>query len=308
MIGALPSAEDYTEVKIPKKRGGYRTLFVPSPELKRIQRRILRFLRKIFRSRYTSTYGLHSGSYIQHARYHSTARFILQFDLKNAFPSVNISQLRTILLEKFLEFADGLFPKVELVKLLETAEEFTDLVIKLTTYNSALPQGAPTSPFLFYIMLTKNYSEEDGLIDGLIRELIYLCPSGWKMSCYVDSFIVSGQKPLPPDIKEKMLKIIEEAGFEVNKKKTWLRDCRNGAPLITGIRVDGKGRISLPKKAIKKWRGIIHRAAFETNSFAKEYLIRKIEGFIASLKPIYGNELPPQIKKPYLAFKKNEPA
>lgn len=45
---AIPQKDIFTyrKVKIPKKRG-YRAIFIPDPELMRIQRRILRFLKKV---------------------------------------------------------------------------------------------------------------------------------------------------------------------------------------------------------------------------------------------------------------------
>ena len=294
LIRALPLAEDYTEVKIPKKRGNYRTLFVPSPELKRIQRRILRLLKKLFICHYLNIFGLRSGSYVGHARYHSDSRFILVFDLKDAFSSVDIAKLKNILQKKIsgqtelTDFSD------------KESLTFLDLIIKLVTFNQNLPQGAPTSPFLFYLAITES---------GLFKNLWTLCPPRHRITCYADNFVISGQKPLKPKVKEKIFKCLEEFGFKVNTKKIRQFDCRQGAPLICGIRVDGEGRISLPKKTIRRWRGIIHSATFETNPFAREWLTLRIEGFIASLKPIHGTELPPQIKKPYLAFKnKNKPA
>ncbi|MBU3999896.1 hypothetical protein KKG29_01820, partial [Patescibacteria group bacterium] len=53
----------YRKVKIPKKRG-YRTIFIPDPELMRIQRIILRFLKKVRGSWHSNFYGLHRGSYV----------------------------------------------------------------------------------------------------------------------------------------------------------------------------------------------------------------------------------------------------
>jgi len=33
---ALKYAKDYQEIRIPKKRGGWRTIMIPSPELKKV--------------------------------------------------------------------------------------------------------------------------------------------------------------------------------------------------------------------------------------------------------------------------------
>lgn len=286
---ALPLVRHYTEIKIPKRRGGFRTISIPPEELKKIQRGILRFLRDLWNIRHMQINGLHRGSYIEHAKRHSESRFIFQIDLKDAFPSVSTLRLKEILYKKIL------FEKV--VETEYATKQLSKLIIILTTLNGILPQGAPTSPFLFYIYLL----EED-----MIEKLYRCCLQdleGLEISCYVDGIVVSSQKLITPDIQKNILKTIESLGFQINERKIWLRDCRQGAPLITGIRVDGKGRISLPKKKVRKWRGMINRARFDPDNLE---LRDKIEGFIASLKPIYGENLPPQIEKPYLLFKQNQ--
>jgi hypothetical protein len=293
LIKALPLAGQYTEIKIPKRRGGFRTLLVPSSELKKTQRKILRFLKEIFPVEHEDIYGLLSGSYIEHAKCHSNSRWIFSFDLKDAFPSVDISKLRKIIYER-IQFISVIEEKSPLHSLTEPEIwELSNLLIQLTTFNQTLPQGAPTSPFLFYLAITQS---------GLLEKVQKILPLEWKISCYVDGFVISGPKPLSLETKEKIFKTIEEFGFKVNSEKIRQFDCREGAPLICGVRVDGKGRISLPKRKIRKWRGIIHRAVFETDPFNREYLTGKVEGFISSIRPIYEEKLPPQIEKPYQLF------
>lgn len=289
----LPLIDSYREIKIPKKKGGYRTINIPPNDLKETQGGILRFLQDLWKVWHVNICGLYHGSYITHAKFHSKSRFIFQFDIEDAFPSVNISKLERILYRKIIQ--------ENIANTVDEADQLANLIMTLTTFNGTLPQGAPTSPFLFYIYILET---------RLISRLYKCCPTGWKLkiSCYVDGIVISAKKPIPPDVQEKLFKTVEETGFEVNKKKIWLRDCRHGAPLITGIRVNGKGRISLPKKKIRQWRGIIHRAAFETDPEKKAKLKQRIEGFIASLKPTYEGKLPAQIEKPYSLFKTNKPA
>jgi len=281
---ALPFAKDYTEIKIPKRSGGSRTLLIPSPELKKVQRRILKFLKKVFPTHYGYINGLYSGSYVEHAKRHSNSRFIFVFDLKDAFTSINASKVSTILFKEFIN--QGIYPS--------ESTEIAELITQLTTFKGTLPQGAPTSPFLFLLAITQT---------RLFNELFRICPPRFTISCYVDNFVISGPKPLPDKTKQKIFECIENFGFKVNTRKTRQFDCQQGAPLITGVRVNGTQRISLPKKKIRKWRGIIHRATLEKKILIKKELIQRIQGFIASLKPIYGENLPPQIAKPYAKFK-----
>lgn len=175
----------------------------------------------------------------------------------------------------------------------EKTEEFICLITELTTYNETLPQGAPTSPLLFFLVIEES---------RLITKLFYVVQP-MKISCYVDGFVVSG--PHLPDarMREKIFKCLEESGFEANFKRTRQFDCRQGAPLVVGLRINGlEKRVSLPKKTIRKWRGIIYRAATTTDPCEKTDLALRIEGFMASLRPIY--KFPPaQLLKPYRLFR-----
>jgi RNA-directed DNA polymerase len=284
----LVFAKDYREIKIPKKNGGYRTILIPSPELKRIQGKILRFLKKMYILRDSSVFGLRNGSYVDHARFHSDSRWIFAFDLKDAFPSVSIERVRPFLIQALREKMFSLNQVWPMGK----AEELASLISELTTFKGTLPQGAPTSPFLFFLAIEET---------KLVTKLFY-ASRPLKISCYVDGFVISGPHPPNAKIKEKIFRCIEGAGFEANLKKTRQFDCRQGTPLICGLRVDGEGKISLPKKTIRKWRGLIHQAAYISDPDIKKRLAQKIRGFIGALKPIYGDKLPPQIAKPYDLF------
>ena len=263
LIRVLPLANDYTEVKIPKKRGGWRTLLIPPPELLKTQRKILRSLKKLWDVYYENIHGLRSGSYVSHAKFHSDSRFIFKLDLKDAFHSVDLFELKIILYKKLTSMnAWKMGVKLEEVK------ELTELIMKLTTVGNTLPQGASTSPFLFWLAIKDLFIKLEAICDTSWEAIMYgQCElfdlPGWKVSCYVDGFVISGPKPLPSEIKEKIFKTVEEFGFKVNTRKIHQFDCRHGAPLITGIRVNGKGRISLPKKITREWRGIIYRIAHQ---------------------------------------------
>lgn len=302
---ALPLRNDYRETKIRKKSGGYRTIFIPSLALKKVQREILGYLRGRWIS-YHGVYGLSPGttSYVDHAKFHKGSRWFFKFDIKDAFPSTPIATLREILSQAIFE-SPPFWDEKEIERAKRVARARASLIIKLTTFQGKLPQGTPTSPFLFYMFLTSSlFIEKHGTIKhlgGLFPKLWYACPRDWKISCYVDGFVVSGQKPLPPDIQERMFRIVKEEGLEVNHKKTQLLDRRHGVPLVTGLRIKHRS-VSLPKKTIRKWRGFIYRTAYKiensselNNDLKKE--LQRISGFLVSLKPIY-KEWPGQLKKP----------
>ncbi|MDD5569154.1 MAG: reverse transcriptase domain-containing protein [Candidatus Pacebacteria bacterium] len=290
----------YKEARIPKKAGGFRSIFIPAPELKLIQRKIiLRFLKKLIEgdrlikineNTVVSWYNprIYNESYARHAKLHSDSRFIFQFDIKDAFPSVSSARVREAVF-KLMSY----YPGIEI----DDQAELADVIAELTTFKGILPQGAPTSPLLFFIVIISS---------GLYEKIFSLCCPEWIVSFYVDNFAVSGKEPVPEELKARILKCVSAAGFAVNEEKTRQTDSRQGVPLVTGIRVDGiKKRISLPKKAVRRWRGIIYRAARTKDP----HLIKKAQGLVASLRPIYGDALPPQIAKPFALLKEmlNEP-
>jgi len=355
------SDNDYTILKIAKKTEGYRTIFIPSNSLKKIQKRILKLLRKIYDISPFGLFGCHKGtSYVEHALHHANAKWVFQFDLKDAFLSVNVVKLRELLKNAFLgafkdwesigscwhdtycklqeakkqrdiwrlrrakddfkaitkRFSYSVFSLSELLNMMvknpdgrniwllpykeELASEFADLVIRLVTINGVLPQGTPTAPFLFHIAIAQS---------GLFYKLESILHD-YHFSAYVDNFVVSAQKPIPISKQKELCKIVEEFGFQINPLKTKHQGVKYGLPLITGLRtrmidvtVEGPGLVEeicyshgkaiLPQKVIRRWRGLIHRAIFEPA------LRPKVQGFISSLKPIYGEELPPQIREPY---------
>jgi hypothetical protein len=352
---ALSQIKDYKIVKVPKRGGGHRTLYIPPDPLKKVQRRILKYLLwRMFKTYWVGVYGISRGtSYVQHAKEHKNAKWVFQFDLKDAFSSVNVSHLKKILQESFLEELDNfefvqrelrksledlervrekndeaelsfvedfleeweketrvsIFSSTDLPELMilkedkwilpkkeEIAQGLADLVLELTTYQGILPQGTPTAPFLFYLALT-----EGGLIEKLDSACPLILPKShdrykFRLSVYVDNFVISAQKPIPRETQEKIFKIIEELGLKINPKKIRHQGIIHGAPLITGLRVireNSEGKVVLPKKKVRQIRGLIHRAIFDPS------LRPKVQGLIASLRPIYGIALPPQLEKPY---------
>lgn len=290
---ALPLKENYRKVKIPKKGSGYRTIYVPSPKLKKVQRKILRYLRKLTIERWISIFGLYPrSSFMTHPGTHSNSRYIFQFDLKDAFPSVNIGELKQVVLGKILRGIS--YDQENTVRL---ANQLTNLIIELTTADKGLPQGFPTSPFLFYMILAEKYWF---LQIKLHNELQKIYAGGWNISCYVDGFVISGNRPIPFEAQKRILNTFEQIGFRINPKKTRLQDCRNGAVMITGLMVDGNGNISVPEKTREKIRGLIHRACFIPFN---PMLNQQIEGLITYLKSIYGEELPPRIVDPYNRYR-----
>ena len=85
---ALSLTKDYQTVKCPKRGGGYRLLCIPPEPLKKIQKRLYKhLLRKLWMECYSGFFGIcKKTSYVTHAKIHKNAKWVFQFDLKDAFP------------------------------------------------------------------------------------------------------------------------------------------------------------------------------------------------------------------------------
>lgn len=353
--------DNYSLILKKKKDGSIRKIHAPNPELKAFQRKFLKwFLEKIFIISHARINGFKKGySYITNAKIHADrdVRFVLRFDLQDAFPSVKAEYLRSVLwrivrgdveairsgqsfhplfLMKRAKWFWILFKDLPQLSLFspdpyKLLEKFVDLVISLTTYQGRLPQGAPTSPYLLNIVLC--YSELTNKVYRFFASNDYFISKRYgfhlfNLSVYADDFTVSSPKPFSLELIQDLFALIErESFFRINRRKTMFFDKRRIAPLVTGLRLveiekgkdelkfflsqqehltdvqrrsvlrkelKAKGKwivqsVRLPKKEIRRIRGLIHRAKYQ-----KE-LKPIIQGHLANLKAIYGDELPKQV-------------
>jgi len=101
---ALSLTKEYKVVRIPKKSGGVRTVYIPPEPLKKVQKIILKCLFQKLWGTHWGLYGITKGtSYVKHAQEHKEAKWVFQFDLKDAFPSVNVLYLKEILRKRLLK-------------------------------------------------------------------------------------------------------------------------------------------------------------------------------------------------------------
>ncbi|MFH1192807.1 MAG: hypothetical protein V1656_00610 [Candidatus Jorgensenbacteria bacterium] len=339
---ATSRRNDYRRQLKKKKSGGFRVLHVPHEKLKEFQGRFLhyflyRMLGRGWIDRRIKGFIPKSG-YVKNAKFHARydANFVVRLDLKDAFPSVKATHVRAAL-EKILEgelkcyeageaairnssnapfpFSNPLlfswrrakwfrkaFKRMKPWRGLDTRaviREFLDALLPLITYRGQLPQGARTSPFLLNIVLS-HY--------GIPEKVFRWCRSRGddvRVTLYADDFTISSATPISMEKVEELMALIEADGvFRFNRRKTSLCDRRQGAPLVTGLRLvripQGSGSkrlagdtVSVPQRKIRLSRGLIHRAIRE------EKLRVKVTGYIDYLKGVYGPVLPNQVAVPY---------
>ena len=134
----------YQDFVIPKRSSGERLIQAPNAELKKLQRQILNRLLKRLKIHPAATGFEKKHSIVTNALAHVGAEVVLRMDVKGFFASTTEDRVRAYL------YGIG------------WGQEAADIIIRLCTYNGALPQGAPTSPRLSNLI---NF-ELDARLDG----------------------------------------------------------------------------------------------------------------------------------------------
>jgi len=353
---ALSQTKDYQEIFIPKKDGGERKVLIPQNDLKQLQGIVINWLKSIWPN-YNGfmLYGFghtsadfEKGSHVDYARWHSGSNWFWQADIKDAFPSANIKKLKKTIYRQFMrgvclfqekrhgeknKATQFPFPVLFLedspeISILADPQEIgalAELIIKITTFDGILPQGAPSSPFLFCISLLEdpnepeiwlsNYRLPNGVWSRVLQK-IHRETKGLIISGYIDNICISCSTPYYPlryfGTPQKMhgipswvknMVIDEFAKSEFTLHKIVETDFRQGSPNLCGLHIAEtppyRRQIVLPKKEIHQIRGLIYNWSKTTNPQEA----RKILGLINSMRMVYGSSFgdsfdtfPPQIK------------
>jgi hypothetical protein len=344
-----------------------RIIEIPNENLKALQRRLLRyFLYRMTLPNPVCVHGFMPGySYISNARAHARegVRFVLRLDFEDAFSSVCADDLGPVLEEIIHDEIESyrrqhgrqrpLFPvkrvrwfrrmiRHEAANTRQLAfrfvpsvsrltDELVGLILSATTYKGHLPQGAPTSPYLFSIFLA-----DSGVVDSMReflaeREIfardgphLYFTESGpvymygWevvKLTIYADDITISSAKPIPPSVVRDLIDLIEEeSGLRINRKKILTFERRSTAPLITGLRLterhrtpqeldallEEKGRSLTPRERKNIKRKVLgkRREWVEQGVGLPKKAVRRLRGFIhgASRDPELCKRMRPKIE------------
>lgn len=214
-------------------------------------------------------------------------------------------------------------------------------IAELTTYNGFLPQGAPTSPFLFNLVLSDRKVIE--AIKDSVEE--HTGTSGTLGSIYADNiFISTFKKPTKPMIAAA-IKGLESIEFlKCNYKKNRVFDLRNRGAKALGMVLVGNLRdpdvlkdefkaledkigitvplsrglqrasankrrfiehsITLPKQKQNQYRGFIYRVTQDSD--VSEDDVNKANGYYGHIVSVYGSDIsymPSSLKKVVVDFR-----
>ncbi|RZA12209.1 MAG: RNA-directed DNA polymerase [Proteobacteria bacterium] len=220
---------NYRLVRIPKATPGeYRSLSIPKPTLKQIQRTIYdSALKGIAISSSAHAYAP-GRSIVSHARIHAGSTDFIQIDIKEFFPSVSPARVRVL----FDELGFG--------------SDVAQALTALCTFQGGLPQGAPTSPSISNAIL--KHLDED--LDA------YAVSRSCRYSRYADDLVISGSSLDVADF-EATIALVAKHGFRINDRKSRLM-MNPSKVIITGISISS-GVLKVPKSFKRQLRQMSHR-------------------------------------------------
>jgi hypothetical protein len=171
----------------------HRELLVPSNQLKRIQRRILR---QVFSKLHphAASHCRKGRSILTNAKAHLGSRYVSVRDIKGAFPAVKPHMVRAAL-SKALSRA-------------RLDETLADPITQLCTVRGQLPQGAPTSTAILDLVL---YPVDAYITREATRR-------GFTYTRYVDDFCISGGQS-PKTLLVILTGEVERRKFVLNPSK-----------------------------------------------------------------------------------------
>jgi retron-type reverse transcriptase len=223
--------------RVPKRGGGTRLLFSPTPELKVLQRLLLR---KVFKrlSVHPSAMGFVRGqSIVTHAKIHVGQAVVVRIDIKEFFTDTNGDRLR----DYFLHIG---WSKRAAQFLLDACSKYDR-----RKHRGGLPQGAPTSPILSNLV---NY-RMDARLAGLAKK------SNAIYSRYADDIIFSfavDDRRFIRGVIRRVRKILWENGYRMHGKVKLRIMRRHQRQIVTGLVVNDK--VQLPRKTRRWLRAIEH--------------------------------------------------
>ena len=234
----------YRSVSIPKPDGSRRTLSIPDPILKHVQKRINYIILSTMNvSIYSKAYSF-GDSPLRNAIPHLKQKLILKLDIRKYFDHVTYPLIK----EKV--FKDDQF-----------SESNRILLSLLCIYNESLPQGSPTSPAISNILLY----DFDNVIGEWCRQRNFV------YTRYCDDMTFSGNFDglHPIDIIRKVELELKKYGLFINRKKIqYLHDGQRKK--ITGIVVNDKPNV--PANYRRKIRQEMHYI----NKYGLEDHLKKI--------------------------------
>ena len=205
-------SEMYTEFKIPKHTGGFRTIDAPNMELKTFMREISCSILKTFKLvAHDSAFAyVKKRSVIDAVKEHqkNRSRWFLKIDLKDFFGSCNKEFIVNQLL-KVYPFAIGG----------GDTREFLDLLVELSCLNNKLPQGTPISPWLTNLIMIEYDYKITKLLNNIHNK--GLKKQRYMYTRYADDILISAKEKFDFQVIVNEIKeLLKDTPLTIKDEKT----------------------------------------------------------------------------------------
>lgn len=234
----------YTDYRIPKASGGYRTISAPNEQLKSIQREVANLLERLGTTAHDAAYAYTpqrtcKDAIIKHQQ--ANNQWFYKFDIKDFFPSCSINILKNNLkyIYPFCYFS----------------EEILNKIIELATRNGSLPQGSPLSPLLSNVLLTPF----DFMMTFSMR------PFKGVYTRYADDIIISTAHKHQLDFIQRIIKShLKEIStdFKINTEKSRCGSIK-GSNWNLGLMLNADNNITIGHKKKMELKAKINNFIFD---------------------------------------------
>lgn len=269
-LGASAS-HHYKTYRIPKQRGGFRTIHHPSRELKSVQRWVL--------SRQLGAVPVHPAakayqtglSIADNARPHAPHRFLLRMDLEEFFSSITETDIRQHVARNESHY-----------EMIHTEEDLT-LFVNILTRDGVVTIGAPTSPTLSNVLCFELDTELTRFAEE--RAITY--------TRYADDLFFSCDEPRTlSEIESVAAELVEEckcpANLRINAGKTY-HASKKGRRVVTGLTLTCDGEVSVGRQMKRRIRTLVF--TYDELSVDVRRTLAGLLAYVRSIEPDFINRL-----------------
>jgi retron-type reverse transcriptase len=224
----------YRVFTVPKRGGGSRRIAAPAPELKQLQRRILKRLLSRLKAHPSATGFQRGHSIVTNARVHARKPVVVRMDMSDFFGSTSAKRVEAYF------------------RAVGWNGESARLLTRLSTHEDGLPQGAPTSPRLSNLVNVRL----DARLSALAGKL------GAVYTRYADDITFSFSADERAAVGGAIVtskRILADEGYALHQKRKLHIRRRHQQQLVTGLVVNE--RPSLPRSTRRWLRAVEHHVA-----------------------------------------------
>ncbi|MGB3693129.1 MAG: reverse transcriptase family protein [Spirulinaceae cyanobacterium] len=285
----------YIRFKIPKKTGGERLISAPLPKLKQAQHWLLsNILAKIAIN--DAAHGFRRDrSIVTNAQPHVGADIVINFDLKDFFPSISYKRVKGLFRSfGYSEAAATIFALLSTEAALETVQ-LDNQTYYVALGERHLPQGSPASPAISNLLCRRL----DKRLTTAAAEL------GFTYTRYADdlTFSASGDHlRYVCNLLRRTESIVSHEGFTINPEKTRILRRKSSQLEVTGVVVNEF--LNLDRKTLKRFRATLYQIEKDGltgktwgNSNDLLAAIQGFSNFVDMVNSVKGSQFQAQVKR-----------